>query len=187
MEKTSIPNKWSYDMLYANRSQLVFIRESMNTQRYVDEAVVSHIFPYFRHLEHPLFQQNNALSHITRIYPNISPWPLILSWGIIGRNLRNLTNPPQRLEIFCHKLQVTWNDIPQKNSKYGWLQYLRLCKACYSCALVFANTWYQHATAVHVTTASVFYHFPRHFQRLSNYYLAKLFKHSVYFYFLDVS
>ncbi|KAI4465039.1 transposable element-related [Holotrichia oblita] len=68
---------------YGSRSQLVFIQTTMNAQHYIDEVVEPHILPYLQTLEDPLFQQDNAPSHVARISINrfeeahviILPWP----------------------------------------------------------------------------------------------------------------
>jgi transposase len=82
----------------------------MTEVRYVREVLRPVVVPYFRRVNNPLFQQDNARPHIANVSTDflddsqvdLLPWPprspdlspIEHVWDLIDRRLTNLHNPP---------------------------------------------------------------------------------------------
>ncbi|GFT71222.1 transposable element Tcb2 transposase [Trichonephila clavipes] len=66
---------------YNTQSSLVLIRGTMTAQRYVHDNLQTHVLPLMQRLPEPIFQQDNAQTHTTRVSQECLctvatlPWP----------------------------------------------------------------------------------------------------------------
>ncbi|GFT09368.1 transposable element Tcb1 transposase [Trichonephila clavipes] len=71
------------DIGYHSRTPLVRIADTLNSQRYISQVLEPVVLPYLQGLATPIFQQDNARPHVSRIVQRIFvnrqsellPWP----------------------------------------------------------------------------------------------------------------
>jgi hypothetical protein len=118
-------------MCYGSRSPLIFIQDSMITQRYIQEVLQPVTIPFAYGHEGTLFQQDNARPHVARISMqeagvDVPPWsprsadlsPIEYVWDMIRRKISNLARPPQTLAQLRYEVQVAWDSLPQEDIDY---------------------------------------------------------------------
>ena len=129
-----------------SKSNLVFIDGNLNAQRYCNEVLRPHVFPYVRRLgNNALFQQDNARCHVARVctalltannintldWPARSPdlSPIEHLWDILGRRAR-ANHDVTSIRAMKRALQIEWQAIPQVQIKTLIRSMRKRCTAC---------------------------------------------------------
>ena len=120
---------WAGIMAHS-RTELVFVAGNLNAQRYRDEIVEAHVFPFLNSNQNAIhFQHDNARPHVARIVTqylqqhdvHVLPWPAFSpdlfpiehAWDELDRCVRQRPAQAHNVHKLAEALAEEWRAIPQ--------------------------------------------------------------------------
>ncbi|GFV14118.1 transposable element Tcb1 transposase [Trichonephila clavipes] len=116
---------------YHSRNPLVRNAGTLNSQRYISEVLEPVVLPYLQGLDTAIFQQDNALPHVARIFQGFFvnhqieslPWPArspVLSpienmWSMVAQRLTQITPPAASPDQLWQRVEAIWCAVPQEH------------------------------------------------------------------------
>ncbi|KFM64192.1 Transposable element Tcb1 transposase, partial [Stegodyphus mimosarum] len=116
---------------YHSRTPLVRVAGTLNSQRYISEALEPVALPYFQGLPTAIFQQDNARTHVARIVQGffvnrqieLLPWParspdllpIENMWSMVAERLTQITSQAATPDQLWQRVEAAWSAVPQEH------------------------------------------------------------------------
>ncbi|GFX18524.1 transposable element Tcb1 transposase [Trichonephila clavipes] len=116
---------------YHSSTSLVCIADTLNSQRCISEVLGPVVLPSLQGLTTAIFQQDNALPHMTRIVqrffvnPQIEllPWlarspdlsPIENMWSMVDQQLIQITPPAVTPNQLWQRVKAAWSAVPHEH------------------------------------------------------------------------
>ncbi len=102
---------------YGQRTQVHFIDDILNAQRYRDEILRPIVVPFI-HDHHLMLQHDNARPHVARICTQFLEAENIMSpiehvWDTLDRRIRQRVPVPANIQQVRTAIEEEWTNIPQ--------------------------------------------------------------------------
>ncbi|GFT58174.1 transposable element Tcb1 transposase [Trichonephila clavipes] len=121
---------WS-GIKYHNRTLLVRIAGTLNSQRYISEVLEPIVLPYLQGLAMAIFRPDNARPHIARLVQRffvnhqieLLPWParspdlspIENMWCMVAQRLTQITFSAATPDQLLQSEEAAWSAVPQEH------------------------------------------------------------------------